>query len=124
MPTAKKRTSKPPEKAALLLAENKTDGKTLGLSELREQIETLVKCRAVSMVQTTIDEAGKGHFPAMKYLFEMIGLYPGPVAESQEQDSLAKTLLRHLGLPENPISQDFMSKVPDVNIPSAIDTVK
>lgn len=39
----------------------------------------------------------------MKYLFEMIGLYPGPSeAEPQGEDSLARTLLRRLGMPEDP----------------------
>jgi hypothetical protein len=41
---------------------------------------------------------------AMKYLFEMIGLYPGAAPEEAPvEDSLARTLLRRLGLPEEPI---------------------
>jgi len=28
------------------------------------------------MVETTIEEVGKGHYLGMKYLFERIGLYP------------------------------------------------
>ena len=33
------------------------------------------------MVKTTMEEAEKGHYVAMKYLFEMIGLYPAATEE-------------------------------------------
>jgi len=38
----------------------------------------------------------------MKYLFELIGLYPatGEVEAAPGEDSLAKTLLKRLGVPE------------------------
>jgi hypothetical protein len=82
--------------------------KAKGAAELREQIETLVKQRAMRLVESAIDEADKGHFAAMKYLFEMIGLYPGPgdgnsndEEQPQGTESLAKTLLRRLGCPES-----------------------
>ena len=75
--------------------------KSKDVTELRRQIESLVTRKAVTMVETAIGEADKGHFAAMKYLFEMIGLYPGPSeAEPQGEDSLARTLLRRLGMPE------------------------
>jgi hypothetical protein len=68
---------------------------------LRREIADLVGGRAVEMVEITISEAEGGHPAAMKYLFEMIGLYPATAqTESPEVDSLARTLLRHLGLPE------------------------
>ncbi len=55
------------------------------------------------MVWSTIEEANKGHYAAMKYLFEMIGLFPATGAEQAPEDnSLAKTLLRRLGFPEEP----------------------
>lgn len=53
------------------------------------------------MVESTIEEVHKGHFAAMKYLFEMIGLFPvAGVEEKPEENSLAKVLLRRLGLAE------------------------
>ena len=74
--------------------------KPVDLSEIRREITNLVGGRALEMVETTISEAESGHHAAMKYLFEMIGLYPATVhTETPETDSLAKTLLRHLGLP-------------------------
>ncbi|MBV9573822.1 MAG: hypothetical protein JOY93_07180 [Acidobacteriales bacterium] len=49
------------------------------LNALREQIRNLVGSEAVQMVESTIAKANSGHCAAMKYLFEMIGLYPATV---------------------------------------------
>ena len=78
--------------------------KPVDLAEIRQQITNLVGNDAVGMVEITMEEVGKGHYLGMKYLFEMIGLYPATVqTETPETDSLAKTLLRHLGLPREPV---------------------
>ena len=73
----------------------------MNLGELREEITNLVGGEAVGMVNSTIHEADKGHYPAMKYLFEMVGLYPEAKQEEAPpgDDALAKTLLRRLALP-------------------------
>ena len=45
----------------------------------------------------------------MKYLFEMAEIYPASTDGSHasaEEDSLAKTLLHRLNLPEEPIARD------------------
>jgi hypothetical protein len=75
--------------------------KQVDLGVVRERITNLVGNRAVEMVETTMDEVDKGHYLAMKYLFEMIGLCPAAVPEEAlQEDSLARTLLRRLQLPE------------------------
>src|ERR1700674_458697 len=75
--------------------------KRIDLSVVRERITNLVGNRAVDMVETTMDEVDKGHYLAMKYLFEMIGLCPATTPEETlQEDSLAGTLLRRLRLPE------------------------
>ena len=75
--------------------------KQVDLAVVRGQITNLVGNRAVGMVETTMDEVDKGHYLAMKYLFELIGLCPATTAEDPlPEDSLAKTLLRRLRLPE------------------------
>jgi hypothetical protein len=77
--------------------------KPADLEAVRKQIHELVSSEAVNLVESTIAEADKGHYPAMKYLFEIIGLYPASGVETPVgEDSLAKTLLRRLGLPEEP----------------------
>ena len=94
-------------KAIQSAPENATSAATkplerVDLKALREQITNLVGNRAVEMVERTMDEADNGHYLAMKYLFEMVGLCPtinsgGGVEE--EADSLAKILLERLNIP-------------------------
>src|SRR5205809_3838261 len=81
------------------------------LAAIRQQITDLVRNQAVPMVEITISEVDKGHYAAMKYLFEMIGLYPAAAQEeTQGEDSLARTLLRRLGLPEEPMLEAEVAK--------------
>jgi hypothetical protein len=81
-----------------------TQGEPSDLASIRDRIASLVGTEALNMVATTIEEVSKGHYMAMKYLFEMIGLYPGAAPEEAPvEDSLARTLLRRLGLPEEQI---------------------
>jgi hypothetical protein len=85
--------------------------KPVDLEAVRHEITELVGSQAMGMIEVTIGEVDKGHYGAMKYLFEMIGLYPAtgeeaPVAE----DSLAKTLLKRLGLPEDSVLTPEITK--------------
>ncbi len=76
-----------------------THGPPVEISQLREQIATEVGNSALPMVKGAIADCGKGHYLAMKYLFEMIGLYPATApVESGTEDSLTKILLRNLGI--------------------------
>ena len=76
------------------------------LTEIRKEITTLIKSNAVHMVQKTINQVDEGHYAAMKYLFEAIGLFPAPMQEeTPAEDSLARTLLLRLGLPEDPMPE-------------------
>lgn len=73
----------------------------MDLAEIRQQITNLVGNDAVGMVEITMEEVGKGHYLGMKYLFEMIGLYPAAGEDGVlVPDSMAAVLLRRLGLPE------------------------
>ena len=81
--------------------------KPVDLGEVRQKITNLVGAEAGPMVESAIEEAHKGHFGAMRYLFEIVGLYPADDSDAGPVDnSLAKTLLRRLGLPEEmPLQQ-------------------
>jgi len=70
------------------------------LAVIREQITNLIANGAVEMVEATIEQVGQGHYQAMKYLFEIVGLFPHTETEDPEEDSLAGILLRHLKIPE------------------------
>lgn len=81
------------------------------LAEIRRHIADIVGNGAIGMVETTIDQVGKGHYLGMKYLFEMIGLYPATATnQAAEEDSLAAVLLRRLGLPEAPMPEPGVTK--------------
>ncbi len=69
----------------------------MDLAEIRRQITDLVGNGAVAMVEATMDEVGKGHYLGMKYLFDMIGLYPATSPDDAPvEDSPAAILLRTL----------------------------
>jgi hypothetical protein len=90
------------------------------LSSLRRKITQLVAKNAVPLVRQAIDAVKEeGQYQAIKYLFEMIGLYPAVAQdESRAQESLARTLLDHLGLNEASVEeQDAESKKSQRPIP-------
>ena len=70
------------------------------LAGLRHEVTDLVAQNAIAMVQRAIDSViEEGQYQAIKYLFEIVGLYPASDAtETGEEESLAQTLLHHLGL--------------------------
>jgi hypothetical protein len=73
------------------------------LKRVREEIRNLVGNHAVGMVGSTIKDVENGHYLAMKYLFEMVGLCPAINSDhgvEEEADSLAKILLERLNILE------------------------
>lgn len=86
----------------------RTASPPLELADLRRKITELVAQNAVPMVQQAIDAVREeGQYQAMKYLFEMIGLYPAAAeSETGTDDSLAQILLAQLGLPEREKSDE------------------
>lgn len=95
------------------------------LAEIRRQIMDLVGNSAVGMVETTMEEVGKGHYLGMKYLFEMIGLYPATAADDAPmEDTLAAILLRRLGLPEAPMPEPRVTKDSEVAATASEDVLE
>ena len=67
---------------------------------LRPEIHAEVTSNAVEMVRAMIQHAKDGQYQAMKYLFEMIGLYPANSdEESPREESLTGMLLKRLEIP-------------------------
>jgi len=87
----------------------KNTKKKLDPAEVRKDIAQMVDWEAAVMVQAVIDEGKKGQLATVKYLLEMAEIYPASTDGSQgsaDEDSLAKTLLHRLNLPEEPIVRD------------------
>lgn len=67
---------------------------------LRPEIHAEVTSNAVEMVRAMIQHAKDGQYQAMKYLFEMVGLYPANTdEESPREESLTGMLLKRLEIP-------------------------
>lgn len=78
-------------------------------AEVHHRIAGVVKAEAGKIAQALIDRALNGDAAAAKYLFEFAGIFPTvgeSNAEAKEEDSLAKTLMHRLNLPEEPIKLD------------------
>jgi len=72
-----------------------------------KQMAQLVKESAVGSVQKAIERAEGGDHRAMKYLFDLVGLFSADNAdETEHQNSLAKILLRHLGVPDKMVAEE------------------
>ena len=105
------------KKAASITAAKKTGTrknakkgkKRLDPAEVRKDMAQMVEWEAAVMMQAVIDEGKKGQLATVKYLFEMAEIYPASTDGSHasaEEDSLAKTLLHRLNLPEEPIARE------------------
>ena len=68
----------------------------------------MVESGAMKMARAVINE-GKGQLATMRYLFEIASIFP-PEANADladpEEECLAKTLLRRLNIPDEPIKHD------------------
>ena len=78
----------------------------MDMEGLRGHIRGLVCANAVEMVETTVERVKKGQHQAMKYLFEMIGLFPATaIPDVPQEDSLAGMLLTRLGIEEEALAE-------------------
>jgi hypothetical protein len=92
------------------------------LAKIRDQIKQAVGGRAVDLVNDAMHGVKNGHYLPMKYLFEVVGLYPASAGpESPEDNSLAKILLKNLGIdpefirPETKVSKDSPESWPSAS---------
>src|ERR1700689_2216414 len=58
--------------------EERAGGQAAEICRVRKGIDGLLKKKALELVTKAIEQPGEGHLPAMKYLFEVTGLYPVP----------------------------------------------
>lgn len=78
-------------------------------AEVRKNISTMVKTDAAKLAQAVIEEGKKGQLATVKYLFELSRIFPPSTdgnEATKEEESLAKTLLNRLDLPDEPVVRD------------------
>jgi hypothetical protein len=91
---AVKQTKKPVQESEASVPAN--------LEEMRERVRKVVAEKIDDMAEAAADEAAKGHVAQLKYLFEVIGLFPATEeakAEPEYGNDLAKTLLDRFHFP-------------------------
>lgn len=78
------------------------------LANIRKRIRNGVGNESEKLVTGAIAEAKQGHYQALKYLFEMIGLFPSDDRqENPQQQFLAQILLQHLGIDQATLEKRF-----------------
>jgi hypothetical protein len=75
--------------------------------EARKNIAKLVRMSVNEIAGKFIELAKEGEVAPAKYLFEVVGLYPvTEEAASKPEHSLAYTLLKRMGLPTEPMTDE------------------
>ncbi|MGA8273774.1 MAG: hypothetical protein WB919_19585 [Candidatus Sulfotelmatobacter sp.] len=105
---AKRTTNRPTKKNGKGKEGDAPATKVIGpvdFEQVRKEIAILVGGAAVSIARKAIAAAEDGELAPVKYLFEAVGLYP-PTAETmaKPEDSLARRLLKRLGLPTDAVT--------------------
>jgi hypothetical protein len=104
------------------VAEAQASPKAVSFDVLRAQIKAEVTRNAVEMVRAMIQNAKDGQHQAMKYLLEMVGLYPGTTdEESPREKSLGGILLRRLEIPHEPNKKTENERGPVSAPPDAVE---
>jgi hypothetical protein len=102
----KKIKSDPADKKSTSKSKPARRKKELNPESVRDGISKLVKSHAEKMAEAVIEEGEKGQLATVKYLFEVAQIFPPSTDGSQatsEEDSLAKTLLDRLNIPDKPV---------------------
>jgi hypothetical protein len=90
--------------------------KQVDLEALRQKIANYVGSKGFQMVKTTTEDAMKvGNLSSLKYLFEMIGLYPPTTmagAGETDSDDLARVLLNRLDIGKETNTESAKGEAP------------
>jgi hypothetical protein len=99
-------------------APGQTTAEPVDMRDLRGAVRNVVCSDAMGMVEATIQQAHKGHYQAMKCLFEMIGLFPATATpDVPQEDSLAAMLLTRLGMAHEPVAQEHENQGTKAGVP-------
>jgi hypothetical protein len=100
--TGLKKAAKKVKRARKKTASKKAKSVPVNIQALRERVRTVVAEKLDDMTEAVADEAAKGHVAQLKYLFEVVGLYPAAEGTSpapEDSNDLAKKLLDSFQFP-------------------------
>ena len=88
------------------------------IAEMRRRVVAAITPSVVKIAKSVAAQGERGNYLGAKFLFEFLGIYPPPPVEKEpvdeEPDSLARYLLRKLGIPEPPPGYDG-TQLPDID---------
>lgn len=91
-----KRKHKPPKK--------KTEP---NLREVRRRAVGAMSPKVKGIADKLAEMAEGGNCQAAKLVFEFLGIFPPPQGEEEGDDTLARYLLRQLGIPDHPSEEEI-----------------
>ena len=107
--TKKKAKSKTATKKPARKKKSPGSRKERNPAAVRNDIAKIVESGAKKITKAVMEQAMHGQLAPAKFLFEMASIYPSSTDGSfstTDEDSLAQTLMRSLGLPDTPIARD------------------
>jgi hypothetical protein len=99
----------------------------VNVPEIREKIRRLIAAKVGPMVNANAVEATKGSLPPLKYLFEVLGVYPESAqteAEPEESNDLAEVLLKRLDFPYREPAEEEQDEIAAVPAGAGNDSVE
>ena len=103
-------TSKDAAKKPARRRRRSTSGKQLDPLKVREDIAGIIKSRARKIAIAVAGKAGLGELAPTKFLFEVAHIFPQPpegTVSTMDEESMAKTLLDRLNIPDSPVVHDL-----------------
>jgi|SRR6478736_981377 len=100
--SAKAATKKKVKKTSRKTSTKKSVSGPEKVAVTRDKVSHVIAEHAPKMTEAMAAEAEKGHLPAFKYLFELLGIYPAPAVEqpeAEDSNDLARVLLNRFDFP-------------------------
>jgi hypothetical protein len=100
--SAKAVTKKKAKRASSKASTKKVASGPEKVAVTRDKVSHVIAEHAPKMTEAMAAEAEKGHLPAFKYLFELLGIYPAPAVEhpeAEDSNDLARVLLNRFDFP-------------------------
>jgi len=116
---AKGKSKSKAKKSADVTTTKRSAKKPLDPVKVRQEIAEIVKANASGITKAVTLQATQGQLAPAKYLFEMAGVFPystDGTFSTENEDSLAKTLLNRLNIPLEPVVHDLLQKEEDDEI--------
>jgi len=99
----------------------------VNVPEIRGKVRRLIAAKVEPMVDANAEEALKGHITHLKYLFEVLGVYPESAqaeAEPEESNDLAEVLLKRLDFPYREPAEEEQDEIASVPAGAGNDSVE